>query len=234
MRVFVAESPDAVARRAAGWLQGQVAHAVAARKRCLVALSGGKTPARMLHELRRLRVHWHELHVFQVDERVVPLADERRNARQVNDLLIGPGGLDASRFHAMPVERPDLDSGALDYESVLEEFGGRPPVLDVVHLGLGADGHTASLVPGDPLLDEHGRRVGASIEYNGVPRLTLTYPALDAARHRLWVVTGADKAAALQRLYEGDATIPAGRVSREAAFVFADEDAAKLLPAQAR
>lgn len=222
------------AERAADWLRTEIGRACAQRGRCLVALSGGHTPWRMLRDLRRLRVHWHDLHVFQVDERVVPENDEQRNARQIADLLVGPAMLSAAQFHAMPVERSNLGSGAEDYAQLLGEYGGTPPVLDVVQLGLGADGHTASLVPGDRLLEVHDREVGISIPYQGVVRMTLTLRVLDAARHRLWLVTGADKAAALLKLWIGDTSMPAGRVVRESAFVFTDSAAAVQLPAEIR
>jgi 6-phosphogluconolactonase len=234
MRIHVLPTPDIAAERAADWLRTEIGRAGAQRGRCLIALSGGRTPWRMLRELRRLRVHWHDLQVFQVDERVVAENDERRNARQIADLLVAPAVLHASQFHAMPVERSNLGAGAEEYARLLNEHGGTPPVLDVVQLGLGADGHTASLVPGDRLIEAHDRDVGISVPYQGVARMTLTLRVLDAARHRLWLVTGADKAAALRKLWAGDASVPAGRVMRESAFVFTDSAAAIELPEKIR
>ena len=234
MRIQVLPSPEAAAERAAEWLRAEIARASAQRGRCLVALSGGRTPWRMLRDLRGLRVHWGTLEVFQVDERVVPPTDERRNSRQIADLLIAPGALEARQFHAMPVERADLAAGALEYARLLIERGGEPPVLDVVQLGLGADGHTASLVPGDPLLGAGDLDVGISGPYQGVPRMTVGFRVLDRARHRLWLVTGEDKPDALRRLWDGDTSIPAGRVAREASFVFADAAAAAALPKELR
>jgi len=234
MRIHVLPTPESAAERAAEWLRTEIARASAQRGRCLVALSGGRTPWRMLRDLCRLRVHWHDLQVFQVDERVVPENDERRNARQIADLLVGPALLRASQFHAMPVERSSLQGAAEDYAGLLSEHGGTPPVLDVVQLGIGADGHTASLVPGDRLLDVVDRDVGISVPYQGVARMTLTFRILNAARHRLWLVTGADKATALHQLWVGDASVPAGRVVRESAFVFTDAAAAVELPAEIR
>ena len=234
MRIQVLPTADAAAARAADWLRAEIGRASAQRGRCLAALSGGRTPWRMLRELRRLRVHWHALQLFQVDERVVPANDERRNSRQIADLLVAPDALAAAQFHAMPVERSDLRAGADEYARLLAEFGGSPPVFDVVQLGLGADGHTASLVPGDALLEERQASVGISVAYQGVVRMSLTYPVLDAARHRLWLVTGADKAKALAQLWGGDDSVPAGRVARESAMVFADTPAAGALPAELR
>ncbi len=234
MRIQVLPTADAAAARAADWLRAEIGRGSAQRGRSLVALSGGRTPWRMLRELKRLRVHWHALQVFQVDERVVPANDERRNSRQIADLLVGPDTLPANQFHAMPVERRDLKAGADEYARLLEELCGRPPVFDVVQLGLGADGHTASLVPGDRLLEERDASVGVSVAYQGVVRMSLTFKVLAAARHRLWLVTGADKATALAQLWSGDEDVPAGRVAREAALVFADAAAAAELPAELR
>ena len=234
MRVHVAATAEEAAAQAAEWLRAEIARAAAARGHCLLALSGGRSPWRMLHELRRLRVHWHALQVFQADERVVPATDERRNARQIGDRLVAPEALTAGQFHAMPVERADLPTGAAEYARLLAEHAGTPPVLDVVHLGLGADGHTASLVPGDPLLADTSADVGVSVAYQGTRRMTLMLRCLNAARHRLWLVAGADKAAALGALWHGATSIPAGRVAREAAFVFADAAAAGDLPPELR
>jgi 6-phosphogluconolactonase len=234
MRIHVFPTPETAAERAAEWLRTEINRASAQRGRCLVALSGGRTLWRMLRDLRRLRVHWHDMQVFQVDERVVPEHDERRNARQIADLLVAPAMLSATRFHAMPIERSNLEAGALEYARLLSEHGGTPPVLDVIQLGIGADGHTASLVSGDRLLEAHDRDVGISVPYQGVARMTLTLRVLGAARHRLWLVTGADKSAALRKLWVGDVSVPAGRVVRESAFVFTDSAAAVELPAEIR
>jgi 6-phosphogluconolactonase len=234
MRIHVLPTPEIAAEHAADWLRTEIGHACTQRGRCLVALSGGRTVWRMLRDLRRLRVHWHDMQVFQVDERVVPEHDERRNARQIADLLVAPAMLSATRFHAMPVERSNLEAGALEYARLLSEHGGTPPVLDVIQLGIGADGHTASLVSGDRLLEAHDRDVGISVPYQGVARMTLTLRVLGAARHRLWLVTGADKSAALRKLWVGDVSVPAGRVVRESAFVFTDSAAAVELPAEIR
>lgn len=234
MRIHVLPTPEIAAERAAEWLRTEIGRASAQRGRCLVALSGGRTPWRMLHDLRRLKVHWHDLQVFQVDERVVAENDERRNARRIADLLVAPSVLSAAQFHAMPVERGDLGAAADEYARLLVELGGTPPVLDVVQLGIGADGHTASLVPGDRLLGVRDRDVAISIPYEGVRRMTLTFRMLDAARHRLWLVTGADKAVALRKLWDGDVSVPAGQVARDSAFVFTDSAAAAGLPADIR
>jgi len=229
MRVIVEPSPAAAAATAAATLAADIEAAVRARGVCSIALSGGQTPWQMLEALPGKPVSWHALHVFQVDERAVPFDDERRNARRIRDLLVRPGGLPAAQFHAMPVDGAALARCASDYSEALARHAGTPPVLDVVQLGLGADGHTASLVPGDPLLDLAGAEVGVSGPYQGTPRLSLTLAALNRARRILWLVTGEAKAAMLRRLVEGDARIPAGRVARAQATVVADAAAAVML-----
>jgi 6-phosphogluconolactonase len=234
MRIHVLPTPEIAAERAADWLRTEIGHAYTQRGRCLIALSGGRTVWRMLRDLRRLHVHWHDLQVFQVDERVVPENDERRYARQIADLIVAPTMLRAGQFHAMPVERSNLEAGAEDYARLLSEHGGTPPVLDVVQLGIGAEGHTASLAAGDRLLATHDRDVGISAPSQGVARMTLALRVLNAARHRLWLVTGADQAAALKNLWVGDASMPAGRIVRESAFIFTDAAAAVALPAEIR
>jgi 6-phosphogluconolactonase len=226
MQVDVAPNAEQAALRAAAWLAALVGAASARGACCRVALSGGRTPWRMLEALGEQRLDWRALEVFQVDERVVGADDPRRNAREIRARLVAPGALPAAHFHPMPVERADLDAAATDYAALLSAAA-----LDVVMLGLGSDGHTASLVPGDALLAVADRDVGVTGPYQGVPRMSLTFRALDAARHRAWLVTGADKAAPLARLVAGDAAIPAGRVSRRAARVFADAEAAAALAA---
>ena len=122
----------------------------------------------------------------------------------------------------MPVETEDLERAAAEYAQTLQRECGSPPVLDLVHLGLGPDGHTASLVPGDPVLDVCDKDVALTGSYQGRRRMTLTYPTINRARRVLWVVTGAEKVQMLHRLLHGDTDIPAGRVGREKSLVLAD------------
>ncbi len=229
MKLSVAPNPAAAAAEAAAMLAARIAAAVKARGVCSVALSGGQTPWQMLEALLGEPVSWGALQVFQVDERAVPCDDERRNGRRIRELLVRPGGLPAAQFHAMSIDGAALGRCASDYCETLVEHAGAPPVLDVVQLGLGPDGHTASLVPGDPLLDLTDAEVGVSGFYQGAQRLSLTFAALNRARCILWLVTGEAKAAALRRLVDGDATIPAGRVARAQATIVADAAAATML-----
>jgi len=221
---------DAVARRAAAIIAGEARAAVAARGRFVVAVSGGHTPWVMLRALADEDVPWAGVHVFQVDERVAPAGDPDRNLTHLRESLLDHAPLSPEQLHAMPVEARDLDAAAAPYAATLRALAGSPPVLDLVHLGLGPDGHTASLVPGDPVLDLTGADVGLTGPYQGRRRMTLTYPTLDRARRVLWLVTGSEKVGMLARLRRGDASIPAGRVSQDRALVVADRAAAGEQP----
>ncbi len=219
----------AAARAAAARMAELARAAVAARGRFTVALSGGHSPWRMLEALAALDVPWSGVHVFQVDERVAPAGDPDRNATHIGESLLSRAPLPRDQVHLMPVERPDLAAAAADYAKTLSGLAGAPPVLDLVHLGLGPDGHTASLVPGDPVLDVTDADVALTGAYQAHRRMTLTYPALNRARRVLWLVTGDDKPAMLAKLRAGDRTIPGGRIRADAAEVFADAAAARDL-----
>jgi len=183
----------------------------------------------MLRTLASEPLPWAGVHVVQVDERVAPPGDPDRNLTHLRDTLLAHAPLPPDQLHAMPVEDADLAAAAQRYAQTLREVAGTPPVLDLVHLGLGPDGHTASLVPGDPVLDVADADVTLSGPYQGRRRMTLTYPILNRSRHILWLVTGGDKAVMLSRLRDGDPTIPAGRVCAGRATVLADRAAAARL-----
>lgn len=217
---------DAVAAKAAALIAAEARAAVAARGRFVMAVSGGRTPREMLRALAREDLPWAGVHVAQVDERVAPAGDIDRNLTHLRESLLGHAPLPPSRIHAMPVESSDLEAAAAQYARTLQEIAGSPPVLDLAHLGLGPDGHTASLVPGDPVLTVAGEDVALTEVYQGRRRMTLTYPMLNRSRRILWVVTGSEKVGMLARLRAGDRTIPAGRVLRDQALVLADRAAA--------
>lgn len=231
MRIETLPDADAVATRAAQWLALAAREAVAARSRFVLAVSGGHTPWQMLRALAGEQLPWPSVHLFQVDERVAPSGDLERNLTHIQESLLGAVNLPPGNLHAMPVEIPDLSEAARRYERELAMVAATPPVLDVVHLGLGPDGHTASLVPNDPVLDVSDSDVAVTGLYGGHRRITLTYPALDRARQVLWVITGAEKAPVLPRLMMGDRSIPAGRVRADRALVLADRAAAARLTA---
>ena len=226
LEVEVHADAAAVAEAAARRIAAAARAASAARGRFVFAASGGRTPWAMLSRLAELDVPWPAVHLLQVDERVAPDGDADRNLTHLRSALLARVPIDAGHVHPMPVESPDLDAAAREYAATLENVAGRPPVIDLVHLGLGADGHTASLVPGDASLGVTDRSVAVAGPYQGRRRLTLTFPAIDAAREVLFVVTGADKAPMLARLLAGDPGIPAGRVRAVSMRVLADRDAA--------
>lgn len=218
----VLEDADAVASRAAQAIAAFAREAIAARGRFLFAVSGGHTPWMMLRALSAEQIPWPAVRIFQVDERVAPAGHADRNLTHLKESLSHP-----AQILAMPVEAEDLDRAAAEYAQTLQRECGSPAVLDLVHLGLGPDGHTASLVPGDPVLNVRDKDVAMTGAYQGRRRMTLTYPAIDRARQVLWVVTGAEKVQMLDRLLRGDPDIPAGRVSREKSLVLADRAAAE-------
>ena len=229
MKIDVLPDAEAVAVEAARLVAGEARAAVAERGLFTIAVSGGGTPRRMLRLLSGEDLPWKAIHVFQVDERVAPDGDADRNLTHLRESLLSRVDLPAANLHAMPVGREDLVGAAAAYARDLATTTGGEGALDLVHLGLGPDGHTASLVPGDAVLLVKDADVAVTGVYAGRRRMTLTYPALDRARKILWVVTGGGKAPVLRRLAMGDPTIPAGRVRADRAVMLADVAAAASL-----
>jgi len=232
MNIEVFDDADSVARAAAAAIAADTRAAIATRGRFALAVSGGHTPWIMLRALAGEDIPWAGVHVCQVDERVAPDGHTDRNLTHLRESLLQHAPLRPEQIHAMPVETADLQAAATQYALALREIAGSPPVLDLVHLGLGPDGHTASLVPGDPVLDVTDADVAPTGVYQGRRRMTLTYPMLNRARRVLWVVTGSEKVEMLRRLRDGDLSIPAGRVRREQALLLADRAAAGQLAAE--
>jgi 6-phosphogluconolactonase len=209
---------DAAAERLATLIAMRARALVAASGRCTLALSGGSGPWQSFRLLADEDVPWESVEIFQVDERVAPMGDDDRNLTHLHQSL-PPAAW--ARVHPLPVDSSDLEAAAAQYAELL------PERLDVVHLGLGPDGHTASLVPGDAVLEVRDRDVAlTATEYQGRRRMTLTYPVLDRSRELLWLVTGGSKQEPLQQLLAGDPSIPAGRVRAEQSLVVADGAAA--------
>lgn len=218
----LAADAQAAAIAAAGHIAARVRERLREADRFTLALSGGSTPRLMLDALSRESLPWEGVLIVQVDERIAPEGDPARNVNMVLETLVAPGLLPAANLLAMPVTAPDPEVAAAEYARILDARAGAPPRLDLVHLGLGEDGHTASLLPGDPALEVTDRSVAVTGIYQGHRRMTLTLPLLDAARERLWLATGASKSTMLTRLMDGDPGIPAGRVSPATARVFTD------------
>lgn len=220
MQLEVFDDADSVAQKAAAAIAADARSAIAARGRYALAVSGGHTPWIMLRALANEDVSWAAVDIFQVDERIAPDGDPDRNLTHLRESFLQHVPLRPEEVHAMPVQSSDLEQAAAEYALTL------PPVLDLVHLGLGPDGHTASLVPEDPVLEITNAAVGITGVYQGRRRMTLTYPALNRARRILWVVTGPEKTPMFHRLLDGDESIHAGRVRRDQAIAIADRAAA--------
>jgi 6-phosphogluconolactonase len=216
--------PDAssLATRAAEFVADRARSAVVEHGRFTFAVSGGSTPWAMFAQLAHQDMPWKAVEVFQVDERVAPDGDPDRNLTHLEQSL-GPA---PAAVVAMPVNDPDLDRAAAAYAERL------PDRFDLVHLGLGPDGHTASLVPDDPVLEVTDRLVAVTRPYQGHRRMTLTYPALARADDLLWLISGDDKRQPLTRLLARDPSIPAGRVVAAHSTILADA-AAVPFPAPA-
>ena len=225
MEIEIHDDADAVAQAAASFIASEARASVSARGRFVMAVSGGRTPWQMLRVLATEDLPWDHVHLFQVDERIAPAGHSDRNLTHIIESLGTESPLRREQIHAMPVESPDLDAAVENYSSRLEELAGFPPILDLAHLGLGPDGHTASLVPGDPVLDVVNADIALTGLYQGRKRLTLTYPILNRSRRILWVANGAEKATMLQRLRNGDPSIPAGRVNQSNALILTDREA---------
>jgi len=229
VKIEVYPDDDVVARKAAAVIAAAARAAVTSRGRFIMAVSGGHTPWRMLRVLAADELPWQQVHVVQVDERVAPAADPDRNLAHLRASLLDHAPLPPDHIHPMPVEAADLDRAAAQYALTLRDVAGSPPVLDLVHLGLGPDGHTASLVPGDPVLDITDADVAATGSYHGRRRMTLTFPIINRSRLVLWLVTGGEKATTLVRLRDGDRSNPASRVRQDRSLVLADGAAAEGL-----
>ena len=226
MQLKVLRDAETVAAWAAAIIAENARAAYQARGRFLMAVSGGHTPWLMLSMLAREEVPWAAVHVFQVDERIAPAGDPDRNLTHLRESLLENAPLDPAHIYPMPVESGNPAGSATEYAMTLQKIAGSPPVLDLVHLGLGPDGHTASLVPGDPVLQVVDSDIAITGLYQGRKRMTLTYPVINCARQILWVVTGSEKAKPLGQLLNADPSIPGGRIRRDNALVLADEAAA--------
>ena len=204
-RLEVFDDPEAVHRRGAELIAEAAKSAISERGHCALAVSGGRDPWPMFSQLEEFELDWTEIEIFQVDERVAPAGSEERNLTHlVESLSIGAQG----SIRPMPVTDDDLEAAADRYAASLPD-----DAIDLAHLGIGPDGHTASLVPNDPVLEVTDKRVAVtSGEYQGVRRMTLTYSEIDRVRRLLWVVIGEEKIDALKKLIDQDPSTPSGRV----------------------
>jgi 6-phosphogluconolactonase len=222
--------PDAarVADRTAEVIAEAAAEGIERHGRAVLAFSGGSTPAPMLRALGERDLRWNATHILQVDERLAPDGHPDRNWTMITDNLLRGADIPEALLHPMPVTDEDVDDAAGRYGKLLQTVAGVPPIADVVHLGIGEDGHTASLVPGDPVLGVRDRWVAVSQEYQGRRRMTLTYPAINAGRLLVWQITGGEKASAVRKGLQGHG-VPASDIRRRDALVIATDDAAAEL-----
>jgi 6-phosphogluconolactonase len=221
MRVCREVDAANAAAAAAAHIAGCARQVIAERRRFALGLSGGSSPLPMFAALAVADIPWEFVLLYQVDERLVPADSPARNFAAIRERPVERIAIPAANVHPRPVERADPNAAAADYADTLRRTLKPGGVLDLVHLGLGADGHTASLLPGDPAAGGT-TDVIVSQAYRGTRRLSLSSGVLSAARERVWLVTGADKRRALARLLDGDHEIPAGRLPRRRSIVFTD------------
>jgi 6-phosphogluconolactonase len=226
----VLPDPEALARRAA---ERVLAAALATPDRFAIALSGGSTPRRLYQLLAAMPMPWQRTHWFWGDERFVPPADPASNQRMVREALLTHVPVPPDQIHPVPTTGVTPEEAAAQYERTLQQFHGgdalRPdrPLFDVVLLGLGTNGHTASLFPGQAVLDERVRWTGVMHDPEAGTRITLTYPALESSRETMFLVAGADKKMVLREVLAGDRRHPASRLEPVGALrVLADAAAA--------
>lgn len=224
IEVEVLSDGAALAGRATDLVASKLAEAVEARGRATLAVSGGSTPAAFLAELAGRKLRWEAVHVFQVDERVAPPGHPDRNLMGLTEALLDRVPIPSANVHPMPVEEPDLEAAAVAYGEEIQAVTGPEGRLDVVHLGVGDDGHTASWPPGDPVVDATDD-VAVVGPFNGRLRMTLTPPAVNRAGWIVWLITGAAKAPVVARFVAGDPALPASRVRRHDVTLLADTTA---------
>ena len=225
MKTEIFPQAEQVAARAAAYLEQEIRDALTYQKSFSLAISGGRTPWEMLKILSKVDLPWQRINLFQVDERVAPDGHPDRNLTQLFQAIAGTAMVTQLRIFPMPVTAEDLDASAQEYTDVLNEVT-EGKGLDILHLGLGSDGHTASLVPGDGVLEIKNRLVACTQNsYQGRIRMTLTYPLLNAAKQILWIVTGSEKKEMVQRMLQQEPSIPAGRIQQENALLLVDQAA---------
>jgi 6-phosphogluconolactonase len=218
LQVEVFDDAEAASRRGADVIAEAARSCAAAGRRFAFAASGGSTPWRMFELLAASDVPWETVDVFQVDERIAPDGDPDRAMTHLQAALLPAAA--AAGWYPMAVTAADPEAAADAYAASL------PARFDLLHLGIGPDGHTASLVPGDPVLDVVDRDVAVTGEYRGRRRITLTFPAIDRAARALWFEVGSEKRAPLTKLLVGDRSIPAARVGTPEQLLVCDRTAA--------
>jgi 6-phosphogluconolactonase len=226
MELKIFQSAEEVARQAALLISDLIKENVAKKGFFTMAISGGRTPWEMIKILAQENLPWDKVYLFQVDERIAPDGNPDRNLTQLFNTIHGTRLMTRLNIFHMPVIAENLESACAEYENHIQQVTGSGK-LDLIHLGLGSDGHTASLIPGDAVCEVKDQDVALTASpYQGRDRMTVTYPLINRAEKILWLVTGSEKATMLHRLLNKDPEIPAGRISQDQALIFADESAA--------
>ena len=225
LKTEIFSSADQVAEKAAAYIEHLIRQTLTQKKTFSMAISGGRTPWEMLKILSKASLPWQRVNLFQVDERIAPEGHADRNLTQLFQTLEGSPLVTRLRIFPMPVTAEDLDLASQEYANLIHEIT-EGEGLDLIHLGMGSDGHTASLVPGDAVMAVTDREVACTQNlYQGRIRMTLTYPLLNSAKQILWIVTGAEKQEMVQRLLKQDTSIPAGIVNQANALLMMDSAA---------
>ena len=229
VEIKIFSSADEVAQLSARYIEELIQETLSKKDFFTMALSGGRTPWEMLKYLAKADLPWHHIHLFQVDERMAPDGHADRNLTQLFKAIEGSPLVTQLHIYPMPVTREDEQHAAKEYATTLQEITGNG-MLDLVHLGLGNDGHTASLVPGDSICLERNKDIAwTQAPYQGRFRMSMTYPLLNRSKKILWVVTGLEKSSMVQKLLSQDPSIPAGSIAQESALLIADQEAASLI-----
>ena len=229
MTLEIFDNSDEVAEKAAQYIEEKIRTSILTKGSFTMAISGGKTPWQMLKILSKAKLRWEKVFLFQVDERVAPDGNEERNLTQLFKSIEGSGIMTRINVFPMHVISENLEEETKAYAEAIEKVAENGE-LDLIHLGMGADGHTASLIPGDSVCEVAGAAIAMTTQpYQGRMRMTMTYPLINRAKEVLWLVTGEEKAEMLQRLLQQDPSIPAGKVNPTHATIFADQAAAKNL-----
>ncbi len=229
MTLEIFNNSDEVAEKAAQFIEERMRTAILTKGSFTMAISGGKTPWQMLKILAKAKLRWEKVFLFQVDERVAPDGNEERNLTQLFKSIEGSGIMTRINVFPMHVISKNLEEETKVYEEAIRNLTENGE-LDLIHLGMGSDGHTASLIPGDSVCEVTDRDIAMTSQpYQGRMRMTMTYPLINRAKEVLWLVTGEEKAEMLQRLLQQDPSIPAGKVNPANATILADQAAAKNL-----
>ncbi|MBT4890162.1 MAG: 6-phosphogluconolactonase [Rhodospirillales bacterium] len=223
MKIETCIDAQSVADKCANIIADHMMQAINQHAKFTIAFSGGSTPIPLFQRLSTLTLPWDKVHIFQVDERVAPDGDENRNYNNLKTHLLDHISIPPAQVYAMQVATLSSWKAAETYETLVRKHTGTPPCFDLIHLGLGEDGHTASLIPKDPVLKNSDSYVATSQVYNRYERLTFTYDTINATKCILWQVTGKKKAKMLKRLISGDTKIPAGRIVRDQAIIVTDQ-----------